>query len=145
MLQGHFALPVHTRGHTARASSLLWYTRGSKRKKLGVGWLIFTTLGFGNSSKLNMATSLRSRSKKKKLILLMVMMLADDSSVSKQVARKSWARLWLLRRQEKGAFYTIFRELSMEDSDEFCEYMRMPYAKFELINFYTFSRRHLEL
>ena len=74
----------------------------------------------------------------------MMMMLADDSSVSKQVARKSWARLWLLRRQEKGASYTIFRELSVEDSDGFCEYMRMPYAKFELINFYTFSRRHLE-
>ena len=74
----------------------------------------------------------------------MMMMLADDSSVSKQVARKSWARLWLLRRQEKGAFYTIFRELSMEDSEGFCEYMRMPHAKFELINFYTFSRRHIE-
>ena len=74
----------------------------------------------------------------------MMMMLADDSSVSKQVARKSWARLWLLRRQEKGAFYTIFRELSVEDSDGFCEYMRTPYAKFELINFYTFSRHHVD-
>ena len=28
------------------------------------------------------------------------------------------------------AFYPIFRELSVEDSDGFCEYMRMPYAKF---------------
>ena len=53
----------------------------------------------------------------------MMMMFADDSSVSKQVARKSWARLWRLRRQEKGASYTIFRELSVEDSDGFCEYM----------------------
>ena len=67
-----------------------------------------------------------------------------DSSVSKKVARKTWARLWLLRRQEKWSFYTIFRELSVEDSDGFCEYMRTPYAKFELINFYTFSRRHVE-
>ena len=25
----------------------------------------------------------------------------------------------------------------MEDLGRFCEYMRMPYAKFELINFYT--------
>ena len=71
-------------------------------------------------------------------------MLVDDSSVSKKVARKTWARLWLLRRQEKWAFYTIFRELSVEDSDGFCEYMRTPYAKFEFINFYTFSRSHVE-
>ena len=71
-------------------------------------------------------------------------MLEDDSSVSKNVARKTWARLWLLRRQGKWAFYTIFRELSMEDSDGFFEYTRTPYAKFELINFYTFSRRHVE-
>ena len=94
-----------------------------------------------------MATSLWSRSKQKKLILLMMMkmmMLVDESSVSKKVARKTWARLWLLRRQEKGAFCTSFRELSVEDSDGFCEYMRTPYAKFELINFYTFSRRHVE-
>ena len=74
----------------------------------------------------------------------MMMMLEDDSSVSKKVARKSWARLWLLRRQAKGAFYTIFRELSLEDSDGFCEYIRTPYAKFELIKFYTFSRRHVQ-
>ena len=73
-----------------------------------------------------------------------MMMLEDESLVSKKVARIKWARLWLLRRQEKGAFYTIFRELSVEDSDGFCEYMRTPYAKFELINFYTFSRRHVE-
>ena len=34
--------------------------------------------------------------------------------------------------------------MSVEGSDGFCEYMRMPYAKFELINFYTFSRGRLE-
>ena len=73
-----------------------------------------------------------------------MMMLEDDTSVSKKVAGKTWARLWLLRRQEKGAFYTIFRELSVEDSVGFFEYMRTPYAKFELINFYTFSRCHVE-
>ena len=37
MLQAHVAWPVHTRGHTAGACSMLWYIRGSKRKKLGVG------------------------------------------------------------------------------------------------------------
>ena len=88
-----------------------------------------------------MATSLRSRSKQKKLTVLMMMMMI----ASKRVARKTWARLWLQRRQEKGVFPTIFRELSVKDLDGFCEYMRMPYAKFELINFYTISRRRFEL
>ena len=59
-------------------------------------------------------------------------------------ARKTWARLWLLRRQDKEAFYTIFRELSVEDSDGFFKYMRVPYANFEIINVYTLGRRHVE-
>ena len=37
MFQAHFARPVHKRVHTAGACSMLWYTGGSKRKKLGVG------------------------------------------------------------------------------------------------------------
>ena len=63
---------------------------------------------------------------------------------TEKVARKTWARLWPLRRQENGAFYTSFRELPVEDSAGFCKYMRTPYAKFGLINFYTFSRRHVD-
>ena len=34
------------------------------------------------------------------------------------------------RRQVEGAFYDIFPELSVVDSDGFCKYMRMPHAKF---------------
>ena len=76
-----------------------------------------------------------SKSKQKKLILLKVMMmLQDDSLVSKKVAKKISTRLWLLRKQEKGAFYTIFRELSVKDSDGFFKYMKTPYAKIKLIN-----------
>ena len=64
-----------------------------------------------------------------------MMMLQDDSLVSKKVAKKTWARLWLLRKREKRAFYTIFRELSVKDSDGFCKYMKTPYAKIKLINY----------
>ena len=54
----------------------------------------------------------------------------EEDSTTKQVARKTWARQWLLRRQEKGAFYTIFQELAMEDCKGFSKFMRMQYAKF---------------
>ena len=59
-----------------------------------------------------------------------MMMLEEEDSTTDQVARKTWARQWLLRRQEKGAFYTIFQELAMEDCEGFREFLRMPYAKF---------------
>lgn len=39
------------------------------------------------------------------------------------------------RREERGAYYTIFKELAIEDSAGFAEYMRMPHGKFnELSN-----------
>lgn len=44
--------------------------------------------------------------------------------------RRMWARQWLLRREERGAFHTLFQELAVEDTVGFNEYMRMPYPKF---------------
>jgi hypothetical protein len=35
-----------------------------------------------------------------------------------------------IRRDERGAYHTIFRELAIEDTPGFAEYMRMQYAKF---------------
>lgn len=84
---------------------------------------------------------MNSSLKKKKMVVLMMLMLQDEDS-SKKVSRKVWARRWLLRRQEKGAFYTIFQELALEDSGCFREFMRMPYAKFsELANVVSQSIR----
>ena len=60
-----------------------------------------------------------SELKKKKLVLFMMMMLEDEEASSKIVSRKVWARKWLLRRPEKGVFYTLFKELALEDSGVF--------------------------
>jgi len=70
----------------------------------------------------------------------MMLLLEDDSSVNKTLPWKHGLAcgFW------EGTFYTIFRELSLKDSGGFCEYMKTPYAKFKLINYYTFSRRHVE-
>ena len=86
--------------------------------------------GMGTSCyKSNMAAN-SSGLKKTKLVLLMMMMLQDEEASSKIVSRKVWARKWLLRRPEKGVFYTLFKELALEDSGGFREFMRMPYEKF---------------
>ena len=67
--------------------------------------------------------------KKKKMVLLMMMMLQDEEASSKIVSRKVWARKWLLRRPEKRVFYTLFKEVALEDLGGFWEFMRMPYEK----------------
>ncbi len=76
------------------------------------------------------------RHRKKTILFIMMMMMDDHPTVT--VERKTWARNWLLRRTERGAFHTIFRELSIEDTAGFSEFMRMPYSKFielvEVIN-----------
>ena len=62
-------------------------------------------------------------------------MMMLDEEMHEYVDRKQWTRPWLLRREEKGAYYTIFKELAVEDTPGFSEYMRMPYHKFiELVN-----------
>lgn len=67
-------------------------------------------------------------SKKKKLLLLCLMMLDDEEY--KYVERRCWTRQWVSRREERGAYNTIFKELAIEDSCGFAEYMRMPHHKF---------------
>ena len=92
--------------------------------------------GMGTSCyKSNMAAN-SSGLKKKKLALLMMMMLQDEEASSKIVSRKVWACKWLLRRPEKGVFYTLFKELPLEDSGGFLQFMRMPY---ELSSLFLFS------
>lgn len=65
---------------------------------------------------------------KKKMLLILMMLMDEEDSI--MLNRKIWCRLWLLRREERGAYHTIFRELSIEDTPGFSEYMRMPYTKF---------------
>ena len=73
------------------------------------------------------------RCKKKKLLVLFMMLLGDDEY--EHVERRCWSRQWVLRREERGAYYTIFKEMAIEDSGGFAEYMRMPHGKFnELLN-----------
>ena len=65
---------------------------------------------------------------KKKLLVILKMLMDEQNSV--MLKRIIWCRQWLLRRAERGANHTIFRELAIEDTLGFAENMRMPYAKF---------------
>ena len=64
--------------------------------------------GTGNHyAKIKMATA------RERMLFVLMMMLDEDSPA--HLERKTRARQWLLRREEKGAFHTIFQELAIED------------------------------
>jgi len=69
-----------------------------------------------------------SRAAKKKTLLLLMIMQDEELPISYE--RRMWARQWLLRREQRGAFQTLFQELAVEDTPGFSEYIRMPYSKF---------------
>lgn len=48
-----------------------------------------------------------------------MIILEKDDSVRKVVERKTYARKWLLRSQEKSAFCIIFEELTMKTLRDF--------------------------
>jgi hypothetical protein len=70
-----------------------------------------------------------SSSRKRKLMVLLMMQLVDDDTPI-AVERRVWTRDWILRREERGAYHTICKELTVEDTLCFSEYMRMPHEKF---------------
>lgn len=57
---------------------------------------------------------------KMKLLVLLMMML--DKDMCQICWQKWWTRQWLLRREEKGACYTISKELTVEDTPDFLEH-----------------------
>jgi hypothetical protein len=64
---------------------------------------------------------------KEKIACYFNRMLMDEEDV--MLKWRIWCRQWLLRREERGAWHTIFRELAIEDTPGFAGCMRMPYAK----------------
>ena len=45
--------------------------------------------------------------KKKKMLVILMMLMDEEDSV--MLKRRIWCRQWLLRRDERGAYHTIFK------------------------------------
>ena len=73
--------------------------------------------------------AVREPARKRKFMLLILMQLVDDDPPA-TIERRVWTREWIKRREELGAYHTLFRELAAEDTLGFGEYMRMPHSKF---------------
>ena len=74
------------------------------------------------------ASTLNDWDRNRKLVVVLMMLLDDEAPM--MLERQVWCRQWLLRRTERGAYHTIFKELAVEDTPGFAEYMRMPHTKF---------------
>ena len=44
--------------------------------------------------------------------------------------RVIWTRSWIRRREERGAYYQLIRELAVEDAPAFARYFRIDKEKF---------------
>lgn len=66
------------------------------------------------------------------LAILLIDSLDDDETV-KTRDRVIWAREWLRRREERGAFHQLIRELSCEDDEAFTNYFRLNQVKFQYL------------
>ena len=66
--------------------------------------------------------------------ILILEALEDEPRKSRGKTRK-----WIKRRNEKGAYHNLVKELRMEDTAGYKEFMRMDYECFKLVNEYFFD------
>ena len=65
-----------------------------------------------------------------------------DEEMCNYVDRKRWTREWPKRKEGKGAYYTIFKELAVQDAPGFAKFLIPGFADC-FFNF-VFRGRHLE-
>ena len=73
--------------------------------------------------------AVREAQVRKRKFLLLILLQHLDEGPPATIERRAWTREWIKRREELGAYHTLFQELAAEDTFVFGEYMRMPYAK----------------
>lgn len=54
---------------------------------------------------------------------IVVLLLVEEEEKLKRVNRQVWVRDWIERRQEKGAFQRIIRDLSVEHTNTFKQFV----------------------
>ena len=70
------------------------------------------------------------RRKVKFLQILFLMDSFKEEDVLRSCERVIWTRSWIRRREERGAYHQLIRELAVEDAPAFARYFRMDKEKF---------------
>ena len=64
------------------------------------------------------------------LQILLLMDSFEEEDVLRSRERVIWTRSWIRRREERGAYHQLIRELAVEDAHAFPRYFRMDKEKF---------------
>ena len=70
---------------------------------------------------------------RRKVKFLQILLLTDsfeEEDVLRSRERVIWTRSWIRRREERGAYHQLIRELAVEDAPAFTRYFRMDKEKF---------------
>ena len=70
------------------------------------------------------------RRKVKFLQILLLMDSFEEEDVLRSREKVIWTRSWIRRREERGAYHQLIRELAVEDAPAFARYFRMEKEKF---------------
>ena len=54
----------------------------------------------------------------------------EEEDVSRSRERVFWTRSWIRRREERGAYHQLIREIAVENAPAFARYFRMDKEKF---------------
>ena len=67
------------------------------------------------------------------VLLLLDLLSEEDKPTIKQRNRKEWVRSWLSRREERGIYHHLVRELALEDESEYRNFFRINKEQFLFI------------
>ena len=70
------------------------------------------------------------RRKVKFLQILLLMDSFEEEDVLRSRERVIWTRSWIRRREERGAYHQLIRELAVEDAPAFARYFHLDKEKF---------------
>ena len=73
------------------------------------------------------------QSDKMALTALLVVLLVRKIRRRRSRRRKTWAREWILRSQQQGAYPNVLRELNAEDHDTFRQFHRFDRESFKTV------------
>ena len=69
----------------------------------------------------------------KERVAFLVILLLRRLRRRRSVRRKKWAREWIMRSQQQGAYPNLLRELNAEDPEAFRQFHRLDKESFETI------------
>ena len=75
-----------------------------------------------------------AKSKCKRLVLLtLIDLLIEEGELKKKRNRVCWVRPWIARRQERGAFHQLARELVVEDAAGYRDFFKLNSQQFQFL------------